>query len=75
MSDIIVEKVAMTIGRMDKSELQQLADYLVWNHEDRAETLGAYIGFSQMDKEVIAREEEYEFGRFALEDHYVPERG
>lgn len=70
-----VETVAQAIGGMEKSDLQKLADYLVWNHEGRAETLASYVAFAQMDKDMVARHEEFEFGRYDLEDHYIPERG
>jgi len=45
-----IEEIAIEIGKMDRDSLSELADYLVWNHEGRAENLSTFIGFSQMDK-------------------------
>lgn len=56
-----VETVARAIGAMDQSDLQKLADYLVWNHEGRADALASFVASSQMDKDMVARHEEFDF--------------
>lgn len=53
------ENLAMALGRLDRGDLNEIAQYLVSHYEGAAMCLDTYIGQAKLDKDIVAAEENW----------------